>query len=102
MTAEHRQKKLKTGARQEQDRHFKGTILHLEIYINFEKKVTSTFCTVLLTLQSYATGETEYDLKVSIKSSSSPSNSAQLAYETLLQGIEGTTGGVGKENEKVL
>lgn len=64
--------------------------------------MASKFCSVLLTLQSYTTGKTEYYLKASIKSLSGSLNSAQLAYRTLLRGIERTMGEVGKENEKVL
>jgi len=76
--------------------------LHLKIRISSEEKVASKFCPVLLTLQSHATGKTQDYLEAAIQSSSSCPGSTQLAYETLLQGIERTMGEVGKENEKVL
>lgn len=77
-------------------------ILHVEIYSNFEKKVVSKFCAVLIILLSDTTGKIQCYLKASIKSWSSCWNSAKLAYKTLVWGVKKTMGELGKENEKVL
>lgn len=93
---------MKTARMTVQEGEGNRRAVRVEIYSNFEEKVASKFCAVLLILLSGTTGNMQYYLKASIKSWSSCWNNAKLAYKTLLWGVKKTVGELGKENEKVL